>query len=439
MSECDHLVEQMREANERLVIAMLRADELVEEATLARAQAAHGAAVQAEARERAESLAAQLRSSEEALRASASEAHAVNRAKDEFVAMLGHELRAPLAPMLIALDLIAMDGSDAHRREHTIIERQVRHLVRLVDDLLDVSRIRSGKITLDRRPTELAEVAARALELASPLIESKHHNVTVDVPRGLVVDGDVHRLAQAAANLLTNAAKYTPAGGSILVKGERRDAMLLLRVRDTGIGISQAMLPRIFDMFAQERQALDRAQGGLGLGLAIVRSLVAMHGGTVTVHSEGVGRGSEFVIELPAPRGAADADHITDSVAAAASRRILVIEDEDDAASLMADILTTVGHDVRVANDGASALAIIDRFTPEIVLLDIGLPVMDGYEVARRLRAALASHDVHFIALSGYGQPVDRRHSAEAGFDAHLVKPIDLATLQHTIADVRRR
>jgi signal transduction histidine kinase/ActR/RegA family two-component response regulator len=438
--EREHLLAQMREANERLVVAMLRADELVEEASEARASASEVASLEAEARRQAESAANQLRASEQALRVSASEAQANIRATDEFVAMLGHELRAPLAPILIALDLIAIDESDTHKREHTIIERQVKHLVRLVDDLLDVSRFRSGKIEVQRLPVELADVVARAVELAGPLVESKRHTLRVDVPRGLVVNGDMVRLAQAAANLLTNAAKYTPSGGTITVTGERRGDTVLLRVRDSGIGIAEEMLPRVFDMFAQERQALDRGPGGMGLGLAIVRSLVALHGGKVTAHSEGLGRGSELVIELPAAaaRHAAPArDQNVDSIEVVGACRILVVEDNRDAATMLADALSALGHDVRVAFDGPSAISMVEEFVPEVALLDIGLPGMDGYEVATRLQAALAPHEVRFIALSGYAQPTDRRSSEAAGFDAHLVKPVNLATLERAIKDVR--
>src|SRR5690606_23710006 len=259
------------------------------------------ATVEAERRRRAEALATQLLASENALRARERSAHASSRAMDEFLAMLGHELRNPLGSILLALELIARDRTDPHRREHNIIVRQVNLLARLVEDLLDVSRFKSGKVELRREPVEATELVSRAVEIAGPLIESKRHTLTVDVPpHGLTIDGDVLRLTQVVGNLLTNAAKYTPSGGSIAVSGERHGANVVLRVRDTGIGISEAMLPRIFDVFAQEHQPSHHAPGGLGLGLTIVRSLVALHGGTVTAHSAGLGRGSEFVIELPA-------------------------------------------------------------------------------------------------------------------------------------------
>jgi signal transduction histidine kinase len=284
--ERERLLLQMREANERLVLATLRADELVERAVAASVQSAETASLEAARRKHAELVAADLQAS--------------NRAKDEFLAMLGHELRSPLAPILLALDMIAMNDADPHKREHSIIERQVSQLARLVDDLLDVSRIRSGKIQLRREPVELAEVVSRAVETAIPLIEAKSHALTVEVPRdGFCVDGDVLRLTQVVGNLLTNAAKYTPRGGTIAVTGERCGTSAVLRVRDSGIGISHQMLPTIFDLFSQEQQPAGAAPGGLGLGLSIVRSLVKLHGGTVTANSAGLGRGSEFVVELP--------------------------------------------------------------------------------------------------------------------------------------------
>jgi signal transduction histidine kinase len=260
----EDLMVQMREANERLV------------------------------------LATQLRASVDALRGRERKAQASNRAKDEFVAMLGHELRGPLSPILLALEMIGMDNTtDPREREHAMIARQVSQLVRLVDDLLDLSRAQTGKIELACRPLEMADVVARAVETATPVFEAKHQTLAVDVPAGLVVDGDVLRLTQVVGNLLTNAAKYTPSGGSIDVTAQRRGENVRVCVRDNGIGISDKMLPRIFDMFAQEKQSDERPAGGLGLGLSIVSRLVALHGGTVTAHSEGLGHGSEFVIELP--------------------------------------------------------------------------------------------------------------------------------------------
>ncbi len=433
----ERLMVQLREANEKLVIATLRADELAKQAIAAHEIAAESATIEAERRKRAEALSTQLLASENALRASERQARASDRAKDNFLAMLGHELRNPLAPILLALDLIEMDSSDPHKREHTIIDRQVKQLVQLVDDLLDVSRIHSGKIELRRQPIEVADIVSRAVEMASPLIEAKGHTVTVEVPQhGLELDGDVLRLTQVVGNLLTNAAKYTPGGGSIVVSGERRGPKVLLRIRDNGIGISETMLPRIFDLFAQEQQSSGRAPGGLGLGLSIVRSLVALHGGTVTAHSAGLGRGSEFVIELPAlarPNDAVSARPALDGAKPVTAHKILIVDDSHVVADLVGLALRKLGHDVRVAFDGPSALSSVEGFMPDVVLLDTGLPGMDGYQVATRLRTALAPHEAHFIAISGYGQEADRKRSADAGFDEHLVKPIDFATLQHAI------
>ncbi len=353
-----------------------------------------------------------------------------SRAKDEFLAMLGHELRNPLAPILTALQLLRLRGVQAGERERTIIERQVRHLVGLVDDLLDVSRITRGKVRLDRRPTELTEVIAKAIELTSPLLEQHRHRLDVEVPRhGLGVSADPDRLAQVIGNLLTNAAKYTAPGGRILISAATEGPVVVLSVRDTGIGIDQEMLPRIFDLFTQDRQAIDRAQGGLGLGLAIVRSLVELHEGSVTALSDGPGRGSEFVVRLPkvdvpSPGPEAVAPHQAE--APGRGRRVLVVDDNADAAMLLADALAERGYRTATAHDGPDALSLAARFRPHVALLDIGLPVMDGFELARQFRATADLQTTRLVAVTGYGQERDRLASTAAGFDAHLVKPVDL-------------
>jgi CheY-like chemotaxis protein/two-component sensor histidine kinase len=366
-------------------------------------------------------------------------AESANRAKDEFLAMLGHELRNPLAPILTALQLLKLRGLDAAERERAIIERQVKHLVGLVDDLLDVSRITRGRIELRKEPIELAEVVARAVELASPLLEQQRHELHVAVPRGLVVDGDPVRLAQVVANLLTNAAKYTEAGGQVTVEAEGRDTHAVVRVRDTGIGIDETILPRVFDLFVQERQTLARSQGGLGLGLAIVRSLVELHGGTVAASSGGKGAGSEFTIRLPLD-GAAEHRPIAPTsppIAAAdgstAGTRVLVVDDNQDAATLLGSLLTTFGYDIRVAHDAPSALAEADTFQPHLALIDIGLPVMDGFELAQRIVQRPRLHATKLVAITGYGQERDRQATARAGFAAHLVKPVDAEVLRETL------
>ncbi|MCE9574125.1 MAG: PAS domain S-box protein [Deltaproteobacteria bacterium] len=365
-------------------------------------------------------------------RAARTAAEAANRAKDEFLAMLGHELRNPLAPMVTALSLMKARDGEASQRERTVIERQVTHLGRLIDDLLDVSRITEGKVQLRRERVELAVIVQRAVELASPLLEQRDHHLLVDVAAtGLAVFGDPTRLAQVVSNLIGNAAKYTPRGGHIEVVARREGARAVLTVRDDGVGIAREMLPHVFDLFAQERQSVDRAQGGLGLGLAIVKSLIAMHDGTVVAASEGHGKGSTFTVELaaldadtaePAPHAAEG-----DATRAGAGRRVLVVDDNPDAADMLAEVLRARGHAAAVAYDAPAALALVARFRPDVALLDLGLPVVDGYELARRLREVAGP--VRLVAVTGYGQPADRERSEAAGFDAHMVKPVDLAAL----------
>ena len=359
-----------------------------------------------------------------------------SRAKDAFLAMLGHELRNPLAPILTALQLMRLRGMTEAEAERAMIERQVKHVVSLVDDLLDVSRITQGKVQLHKRRLHLADAVDKAIEMASPLLEQRQHVVTIDVPRDapLEIDGDLDRFAQVIANLLNNAAKYTEVGGRISIIGAVADGRVTLRVRDNGIGISGEMLPRVFDEFAQEGQAIDRAQGGLGLGLAIVRSLVELHGGQVIARSEGTGAGAEFEIRMPAAASIAavptdTAPPLLSSNQPKQGWRILVVDDNQDAARLMAAMLSHRGHATSVALDGPSALRMAQDFKPDIALLDIGLPGMDGYELAGRLREIPGLADLRLIAVTGYGQESDRQRTAAAGFATHLVKPIDLLEL----------
>ena len=369
-------------------------------------------------------------------------AERASRAKDEFLAMLGHELRNPLSPILTALHLARMRGTDALLRERLVIERQVQHLIRLVDDLLDVSRITRGKIALKRQPVRVAAVVARAIETASPLLEERQHRLRVEVPDdGLWVHGDEDRLSQVMANLLTNAAKYTDRGGAIDVAAAREGEEVVLRVRDSGMGIAPELLPRIFDLFIQGERALDRSQGGLGLGLSIVRSLVEQHGGRVSAASGGPGKGSELCVRLPllavdaapsAPSLAA-APAVAPSPAPERARRVLVVDDNRDAAELLAEALCTVGHDARVAFNGPEAIDLARQLIPEIAFLDIGLPVMDGYELARRLRALPGCAAMYLVAVTGYGQSTDRQRSREAGFEDHLVKPVELEEVHRII------
>jgi signal transduction histidine kinase len=362
------------------------------------------------------------------------EAEAANRAKDEFLAMLGHELRNPLAPILTALQLMAIrEGADVTARERAVIDRQVRHLMRLVDDLLDVSRIARGKIELSREHVPLARIVTQAVEMASPLLEERRHTLTLHVPReGLAVEGDVIRLAQVVQNLLTNAAKYTEPGGEITIDARRVDASIELRVTDNGVGIPADLLPVVFDSFVQNRQTRDRSQGGLGLGLTLVRTLVGLHGGEVEAHSEGEGRGSTFIVRLPAADAADTTGPRPHDAATRPARplgvRTLIVDDNRDAAAMLGEALRAWGYDVRLAADGPEALDVATAFEPHVVLLDLGLPVMDGYEVAERLRSA--GVPAATVAVTGYGQEADRERSEASGFAAHFVKPVDLADLK---------
>jgi len=362
------------------------------------------------------------------------DAEAANRTKDQFLAMLGHELRNPLSPIVTALGLLKLRGG-TWPRELAIIERQVRHLIRLVDDLLDVSRITRGKVELQPRPIEIHSVVARAVEMASPLLEERQHQLSVDVAAtGLVVDGDVDRLAQVLANLLSNAAKYTPPGGHVQVRGRRDGAEVAVDVADNGQGLPLDLLPHVFDLFVQGPRTSDRREGGLGLGLTLVRSLVAMHNGRVEVHSDGPARGSTFTVRLPASAARPEAEQ--EPVVAmlpTKARRLLIVDDNADAVNILAEALRERYHTVKIAYDGPSALAVVDEFVPDVAVLDIGLPVMDGYEVAARLREKLGASAPVFIALTGYGQAHDRARSRDAGFLEHFVKPVDVEALLRAI------
>jgi PAS domain S-box-containing protein len=365
-----------------------------------------------------------------------------DRRKDEFLAMLAHELRNPLAPIRNAVQLMKLLGPEEPnlRRARELIDRQVVHLARLVDDLLDVSRITRGKIKLHKEPLELATVIARAVEASRPLIEERRHALAVSLPPNPVpLLGDATRLAQVFSNLLNNAAKYTEQGGQIGLTVETDGGAAVVRVRDSGVGISPELLPRVFDLFVQGDRSLARSEGGLGIGLTLVKSLVEMHGGTVEAFSDGPGRGSEMRVRLPVLEGRRGQGPGPAPAGAArtrtASRRVLVVDDQADAAESLAMLLRAEGHEVRTAPDGAAALEAARAYHPEVILLDIGLPRMDGYEVARRIRAQAGLEDVVLVAVTGYGQEEDRRRAAAAGFDAHLVKPADLAALLALFAE----
>lgn len=365
------------------------------------------------------------------------DAESANRAKDEFLAMLGHELRNPLAPIMTALQLMQLRANVGAERERGVIERQVRHLVGLVDDLLDVSRITRGKVDLKLERVQIADLVARAIEIVSPLLEEHRHQLTIEVPRGLVVEGDAARLTQVVSNLLTNAAKYTRNGGAIRITAERDDGHVTIAITDNGVGIEPAMLDHVFEAFAQAPQSIDRARGGLGLGLAIVANLIKLHGGTVLAKSEGLGHGSEFSVRLPVVETSVSRSRSTEPLTVhkePVGARILIVDDNLDAAEMLTGILEAGGYRTRSAPDGPTALKVVDEFVPQLAILDLGLPVMDGFELARLLRERPALIATKFIAVTGYGQPNDLAATAAAGFAAHLVKPVDLDKLRKVIA-----
>jgi CheY-like chemotaxis protein len=351
--------------------------------------------------------------------------------------MLAHELRNPLAPVRNGVELLKQaGGADAVAEVAAMMDRQVSQLIRLVDDLLDVSRISQGKIALRREPVPLERVVRQAVEAARPAIDRLGHELQVDLPPGSVwLDADPARLSQVVSNLLNNACKFTPSSGRIDLSARAEGGQVELRVRDTGIGIPREALAAVFDMFVQVDRSAERSQGGLGLGLTLVKWLVELHGGTVEARSAGPGQGSEFVVRLPAlpgpPPAAPPAPPGLDL-----SRRlpILVVDDNRDAAHSLARLLRVLHYEVETAHDGPSALAASSAFRPRVVLLDIGMPGMSGYEVARQLRQRCGRGEVLLIALTGYGTEDDRLRSAEAGFDAHLTKPVDLVGLKELLA-----
>jgi signal transduction histidine kinase/DNA-binding response OmpR family regulator len=354
-----------------------------------------------------------------------------DRHKGEFLAMLAHELRNPLSPLLNAMHLLRGAVTPAAEQARAIAERQVLHLARLVDDLLDVSRIDTGKIELRTSPVVLQDVVGRAVDSSRPLVQSRDHNLSVNLPADpLLLMADPARLEQVLTNLLNNASKYTDLGGNIFLEVERSAGEATIRVRDTGIGITPELLPRVFDLFTQAKRSLDRSQGGLGIGLTLVRHLVELHGGTVSASSEGIGLGSVFTVRLPVslvmpsdvPSGAIAAPAASGTSRLRRPSRVLVVEDNPDGAQLLARVIRGFNHEATVVNDGPSALEAVQIQQFDLVLLDIGLPGMDGFEVARRIRRGSALP--HLIALTGYGQEDDRIRSREAGFDDHLVKPV---------------
>jgi len=370
-------------------------------------------------------------------RAARAAAETASRSKDEFLAMLGHELRNPLAPIRTAVQLMKLRGDPSSARERDVIERQVAHLGRLVDDLLDVSRVARGLISLSKQPVEAADIIDKAVEMVTPLLTQRAQHLTVTVPRtGLRLNADPMRMAQVVANLLDNAAKYTTEGGRVWVNAAREGDSIVIRVRDDGGGITAELLPNVFDLFVQGAQSVARPEGGLGLGLALVKSFVGLHGGTVSAASEGPGRGSEFEVRLPALATAEmpAAPPVQVEAHAAPGKRILVVDDNEDAGEMLAELLRSMGHEVQVAHDGPTALRHLRGFPAEVAILDLGLPVMDGFELARQVRAQHEGKQgpdkrPRLIAVTGYGRDRDIAESRAAGFDVHLVKPVDIGAL----------
>ncbi|PWB83735.1 MAG: histidine kinase, partial [Methylocystaceae bacterium] len=373
-----------------------------------------------------------------------------DRRKDEFLATLAHELRNPLAPISNALHVLQQIGAPPEAEKFlAIIQRQVTHLVRLVDDLLEVSRISRGDIELRKKRVDLAAVIGQAMETSQPLIRAGRHEASVSLgPEPLIVDGDPMRLSQVFANLVNNAAKYTQAGGRISLTAARSGDEAIVGVRDTGVGIPAEMLPRVFDLFTHIDRRSDGA-AGLGIGLALVRDLVELHGGRVEARSEGLGQGSEFIVRLPLATGLAsdadvapsDAETVRSAATApgASSHRVLVIDDNQDVADSLAMLLETFGATVCSAYSGPAALDALASFKPDLVFLDLGMPGMDGYEVARRIRERPEGQSLLLVALTGWGQAEDRSRTRAAGFDLHLVKPADLDALQELLASIEAR
>ncbi len=360
--------------------------------------------------------------------------------------MLAHELRNPLAPITNSLHILrlAEDLDPALEKVREIMERQTNHLARLVDDLLEVSRITQGKIELRTEPIELAAVIRNAVETSRPLIDEGRHQLAIAMPTEAVpLVADPTRLAQVVSNLLNNAAKYTPTGGQIWLAAEVESSQVVIRVRDNGRGIAPELLPRVFEKFAQLGNPEFRSHGGLGIGLTLSETLVQLHGGTISAHSDGVGQGSEFVVRLPLP-ACGERKQATDTAAetagkAAAGHRVLVVDDARDSLYILAKLLTAIGQEVSTAGSGAEALDVAKRVRPDVVISDIAMADMDGYELARRLRREPGMEQLVLVALTGFGQDGDRRRAEDAGFDHHLVKPVSLDTLKRLLSAVPSR
>ena len=378
---------------------------------------------------------------EENLRRLAADLSEADRRKNEFLAMLAHELRNPLAPISNAVRALRVGGYDeeALRSAPEMLERQVGHMARLVDDLLDMSRITRGRIELRKERVELAPIVDQAVDAVRAQYKTMNHQLTVTLPPTPVhLNADPTRLAQVVGNLLNNASKFTDKGGHVWLTVEQEGEQVVVRVRDNGIGIAAEHLPSLFEMFAQVDTSLERSRGGLGIGLTLVKTLVEMHGGTVQAHSDGLGHGSEFVVRLPilaaTPRSISEP--AVSEPSQAAGRRILIVDDSEDGAETLAMLLQFGGHETHKAHDGVEAIDLAERLRPDAVLLDIGLPGMNGYEVCSRIRKEPWGKEMVLVALTGWGQEEDRQRSKEAGFDAHMVKPVDFRVLLKLLASL---
>ncbi|MEZ4302886.1 MAG: ATP-binding protein [Polyangiaceae bacterium] len=379
-----------------------------------------------------------------ALRETADQLREADRRKDELLATLAHELRNPLAPIRNCLAVVARAGQDAVKRERAlaVMDRQVAQMVRLIDDLLDVNRIRRGTFSLHKAPVEVREMVQSAVESTSPLMEAAEHRLTVTLPEApVLIDADGARMSQVIANLLSNAAKFTPPGGEVQLSAKVTEGELIVSVADNGVGIAPERLESVFEMFTQLDSGLERAPQGLGLGLHLARRLVEMHGGVIQATSAGRGTGTEVVLRLPAVTGASQGmgPAVSGGEGAGPRLRVLIVDDNEDAAVSLAELLELLGHDARTAESGPAALALGPAFRPEVVLLDIGMPAMSGYEVCQRLRKEAWGRGALVAALTGWGQAADRQRSREAGFDAHLVKPADLKAVEALLAKAEGR
>jgi PAS domain S-box-containing protein len=368
----------------------------------------------------------------------------LHRRKDEFLAMISHELRNPLAAIMNAVQILDLqkDEHQIQKKARTIIRRQAGNLVVLINDLLEVSRILTGRIQLHQEDLDAKGVVQRAVETARPLIDQNQHELTVSLPAEPIwLHADAVRLEEVITNLLNNAAKYTPRGGHIWLTIQREDNEVVLRVRDTGIGIAPGLLPQVFELFTQAQRSQARSEAGLGVGLAVVRKIAELHGGAVAAHSPGLGQGSEFIVRLPALSSLNRRSEKLSQGEAQQARSglgLLVVDDNVDAADSIAILLQLSGHEVRVAYSGQEALETAREYHPDVVLLDIGLPVMDGYQVARRIREDVHLKKVKLVAVTGYGQEADRLQSQAAGFDYHLVKPVESLKLEEVLAELMK-